>query len=93
MKVKLYGIMGVLAHEKVPVWTDRKPNRGEDSYITVDADIPDDLNPFETVDGSIAVELDGIKYLLFEVLEDRNGDPAIAWHPYGTVTKKVIPLK
>ena len=51
MKVKLYGIMGVLAHEKVPVWTDRKPNRGEDSYITVDADIPDDLNPFETVDG------------------------------------------
>ena len=93
MKATLYGIMGVLAHEKTPVWTDKKPNRDEDTYITTSVDIPEDIKPYETVDGSIAVELDGVCYLLFEVLRDKDGDPVIAWHPYGNEIRKTISLK
>lgn len=81
MKITLYGIMGALGHEKTPIWVDIKPNN---THLTAEVDIPDNLTPCETESGHIAVELGGIKYMLNEVLDDKDGDPIIAWYPTGS---------
>lgn len=65
MKTKIYANYGTLAHEKEVV------------FGTAPSDICDELtveipDAFETVDGSIAVELSGTTYMLSEALDNAN---------------------
>lgn len=78
MKIKCYVSYGVLGAEKTNVYTLGGPAYRAKAYETGTLDIPEELKPYETVDGSIAVTLDGIPYDLNEVLGANNdGDPVI----------------
>ena len=82
MKTKIYANYGTLSHEKEIV------------YSTVPSEICDELtveilNGFKTVDGSIAVELSGMTYMLSEALGNANthgeawkreNEPVLRWY-------------
>jgi hypothetical protein len=92
MKTTIYANYGTLAHEKEVV------------YGTAPSDICDELtveipNAFETADGSIAVELSGITYMLSEALGNANtrgesgkhkSNPVLRW--YDGAETHTIPL-
>jgi hypothetical protein len=82
MQTKIYANYGTLAHEKEVVYG-TKPS---EIYDELTVDIPD---AFETVDGSIAVELSGMTYMLSEALCNANtrgeagkkdNQPVLRWY-------------
>lgn len=79
MDVMIYANYGVLAHEKTCVYTtapEATATVSEPFYII----IPDSMTPYETVDGQIALMLDGRPWLLYECLATaRDGMPVIRW--------------
>lgn len=79
MKLDIICNYGVLAHEKQWIYTCTTPHPHGKAYDTVTVEIPERLQPYETVTGAIAVALDGATYLLSDVLTSRNDEPCLAW--------------
>lgn len=75
MQIKLYESMGMLAHERRPVYSDRVP--ATDCYDVVTVDIPYTLSENEA--GETLIDLDGQTCLLAEVLSNSGDKPCIAW--------------
>lgn len=80
MKLDIICNYGVLAHEKQWIYTCTTSHPQGKAYDTVTVEIPERLQPYETVTGAIAVTLDGAPYLLSDVLTSRNDKPCIRWY-------------
>lgn len=80
MDVMIYDNYGVLAHEKVHIYTtapEATAKVSEPFYII----IPDAMRPYETVEGQISLMLDDQPWLLRECLDTaRDGMPIIRWY-------------
>lgn len=78
MIVKVYANYGVLAHEKETVYT-TAPHEYATLSEPILIDLPASVNPRENAFGEILVDLSGMTYLLFEVLNGAKGDVALKW--------------
>lgn len=77
MKMKLYESMGVLAHEKKPVYTVAGP--ASDAWEEILVDVPDEVEISENAMGEKLVDIDGQTYLLQEVLGNHGDKPCLKW--------------
>lgn len=82
--ITIYKSYGVLAHEKRPFYSVDHP--ASDIYDTIKVNIS--VPTWENVMGEIGVTLDGVDYLLSQVLTNRGDKPVLAWFN-GTVNKWV----
>lgn len=90
MIVKIYANYGVLAHEKETVYT-TVPHEHATLSEPVLIDLPASVNPRENAAGEILVDLNGMPYLLSEVLGGRKGDVALKW--FDGKTYRQIPIE
>lgn len=79
MITKIYANYGVLAHEKETVYT-IAPHECATASEPVTVTIPDSLTPRENEAGEIIVTLDGMAYLLSEVLTNAGDRPVLRWY-------------
>lgn len=79
MIVKIYANYGVLAHEKETVYT-IAPHENATVSEPVTVTIPESVNPCKNEAGEIIVTLDGMAYLLSEVLTNAGNRPVLRWY-------------
>ena len=58
----------------------------------LEVEIPDSMNPYITVSDNIAIDHDGHRFMLNEILTSKDGDPCISWFVISGI-KKVEKLK
>lgn len=79
MKTTIYANYGVLVHEKQTAYT-VAPHEHATASEPVTVTIPESLTPRENEAGEIIVTLDGMAYLLSEVLTNAGDKPVIRWY-------------
>lgn len=81
MKATIYADYGVLAHERQTIYTACNQHVYAKYSERITVEIPDKFNPYVTADGSIALRINGIPYMLDEVLATTAADnPCIMWY-------------
>lgn len=75
MEVKIFKSYGVLAHEKQPVFTVSAP--ASDIFDQINVKLP--CKTWRNAMDEIGVTLDGVDFLLSDVLTNWGDDPALAW--------------
>ena len=78
MKMTVYCSYGVLAHEKRPVYSVHVPT-GE-IHDKQEINIPDEIISGKNESGEPVLKLDGMEYLLSEVLTNAGDSPVIRWY-------------
>lgn len=73
--ITIYKSYGVLAHEKAPFYSIGCP--ASDIYDTINVAMP--CPTWENAMGEIGVTLDGVDYLLHQVLTNRADKPVLSW--------------
>lgn len=76
MTVKIYKSYGVLAHEKQPFYSISTP--ASDVYDIVAVDIP--FPTWHNYMGDIGVTIDGVDYILSDILTNRGDAPVLMWY-------------
>ena len=91
MTIRIYRSMGVLAHEKSPVYTCNAPaNNTPGLYDELTVELPAGWTAYETETGTVIVSPDGEKYMSYEVLRDYGDDPALVWYDGETYHHKLL---
>lgn len=81
MEITIYANYGVLAHEYRVVYTADNPHVHADHADQLIVEIPEKYQPYTTVEGSIALVINGTSYMLGEVIDSTAADnPCIAWY-------------
>lgn len=78
MKIKIYGSYGVLAREKMVVYTWSSP--ASDIYDVMTVEIPDEIVYGKNYLDELLINLDGQVLLLSECLVAWGDKPALRWH-------------
>ena len=87
MSIRMYKSYGVLAHEKVAVYSVRVP--ASDAYEVVNVTLPDDVEAYETVSGDTVVVLDGTPYTVQEAVQGTKNGPVLRWYNGQWHTRKL----
>lgn len=74
-KIKVFASYGVLAHEKKPFYSVGAPAGDIYDEITVKIPYPTWSNPM----GDLGVTIDGVDYLMSQVLTNHGDEPALTW--------------
>lgn len=88
MEVKIFKSYGVLAHEKQPFYSVSAP--ASDIFEQVTVKLP--CKTWRNFEDQIGVTLDGVDFLLSDVLTNCGDDPAMIWVD-DTQTKRHIILE
>lgn len=83
MIIRLFGYMGVLGHEKKPVWYEAPSFDCPTPELAFEfwGDLPDTYQPYKNKNGQTVVNLNGLRLMLDEALHDVDGAPAIGFYP------------
>jgi hypothetical protein len=91
MKIDLYESYGVIAHEKTPVYSETIP--ASSAYDVITVDIPDQYPLSRNELGETLIDIDGVTWLLREVLKNKGDHPALRWFDgrrYHTIQLKTV---
>lgn len=81
MKATIYANYGVLAHERQTIYTADNQHVYAKCSDRITIEIPDKFHPYVIADDSIALMINGIPYMLYEVLATTADDnPCFMWY-------------
>ena len=86
---KIYGSYGVLAREKMPVFTFDAP--ASDAYDSWDVALPDGWSWGENKAGeTLIIRPDGEAYLANQIVTNRKDQPCLSWYDEQMQARRVM---